>query len=146
LNNWSFGTRINTHQRRHDASPHTNYLFEFLKSVPGRQRSRERLRSIAQIQGPSMHGKSRNSRFTWKGAQYSRGLRGVNRWPRSLSGARFVPRRATPPQPRVLPRRATPSRRHSTLTRPFGRHMATTCRQGWSAVTWRPRSDEASRP
>jgi hypothetical protein len=39
MNNWSFGTRIIC-AKGADASPHTSYLFEFLKNIPGRQRSR----------------------------------------------------------------------------------------------------------
>ena len=33
-------THHQLHQRRSDASPHTSYLFEFLKNIPGRQRPR----------------------------------------------------------------------------------------------------------
>jgi hypothetical protein len=39
MNDWSFGTRNHQlHQRHNDASPHTNYLFEFLKNDPRLQR------------------------------------------------------------------------------------------------------------
>ncbi len=35
MNNWSFGTRIYRTKGANDASPHTSYLFEFLKNNPG---------------------------------------------------------------------------------------------------------------
>jgi hypothetical protein len=61
MNSWSFlETHHQLHQRRSDASPHTSYLFEFLKNNPRRQRPGERLSSIAEIRTPSIQKKSRN--------------------------------------------------------------------------------------
>jgi hypothetical protein len=79
-------------QRRSDASPHTSYLFKFLKNAPGRQRSRERLSSITDLQtssistGPQIP--TPKPPFTWKGAQYSLSFRGVNRLSRNFFCAR----------------------------------------------------------
>jgi hypothetical protein len=72
MNNWSFllETLINC-TKGADASPHTSYLFEFLKSYPRRQRSGERLSSIADFETSSIQNQVSKSPFTWKGAQYS---------------------------------------------------------------------------
>jgi hypothetical protein len=66
-------------QRHSDASPHTSYLFEFLKNNPRRQRPGQRLPSIARFPIPSITARSRISRFAWKGAQYSPDRASVNR-------------------------------------------------------------------
>jgi hypothetical protein len=86
MNDWSFWNSSSIALKAKDASPHTSYLFEFLKSYPRRQRSGERLSSIADFQGPSTTGKSRKAPFTWKGAQYSRGFGPVNHACRNTFG------------------------------------------------------------
>jgi hypothetical protein len=98
MNDWSFWNSSSIALKAVDASPHTSYLFKFLKSYPRRQRSGERLSSIAGFEGPSIFGKSQKSPFTWKGAQYSRGFGPVNALPSiffwaSQQGAQRIPLR-----------------------------------------------------
>ena len=78
LNDWSFGTRFKRHHRCPNASPHTSYLFDLLKSARA-TKARERLSIIACITSPSMGANPRNEASKWKGAQYSRAHPAVNR-------------------------------------------------------------------
>ena len=80
MNSWSFlETHHQLHQRCIDASPHTSYLFEFLKNAPEATRARGELPSIARFWTPSITARSRKTPFTWKGAQYIPGFSPVNR-------------------------------------------------------------------
>ena len=76
MHNWTFGHSVQCIQRRIDASPHTNYLFEFLKSEPRTAKVRAKDAQVyaghlASTSRQSAAGSVEISLGASKGAQYS---------------------------------------------------------------------------